>query len=102
MSLSIMRFLNESGEFEESGVRQTVPALFLVSANEGEREWQQKDVNVQQYPKACFITPRIQEMYSRFLEKGVQIISKLPEERELGLNFTFSDPDGNISELWQP
>ncbi|WP_420849548.1 VOC family protein [Paenibacillus montanisoli] len=53
-------------------------------------------------PLACFITPRIQEMYNRFKANGVNIVSDIPENRPCGPNFRFCDPDGNLFEIWQP
>jgi len=48
---------------------------------------------------ACFITPRIEELFERFKENGVNILG---ERVTSGPNITFADPDGNIWEVWQP
>lgn len=94
-----MRFPDARGDFQEAGLRSGVPALFLIESqdrlgfahSEGART-----------PAACFITPRIREIYIRFKENGVNILGDIPDDGDCGPNFQFLDPDGNLWEMWQP
>jgi predicted enzyme related to lactoylglutathione lyase len=79
-----------------------VPAIFLVEAKEGSGSIGLPIDNSARQPIACFITPRIREMYDRFIENGVNIVSEIPKKRPAGRNFRFCDPDGNMLEMWQP
>jgi len=98
MNASILRFPDHNGNFPGPGLRQTVPAIFLVTTKESAEGL---DFRSNQYPIACFITPRLQEMYYRFKENGVNIVSGISES-PFGSNFKFCDPDGNILEIWEP
>lgn len=42
----------------------------------------------------------IQELFERFKENGVNIIGEI--RQTCGPNLQFTDPDGNMWELWQP
>ncbi|QHW33682.1 VOC family protein [Paenibacillus rhizovicinus] len=95
MGISIMRFPDHNGQISEAGLRSTVPALFLITAKEASYNGERPAI-------ACFTTPRIQEMFNRFKENGVNIVTEIPEDRPCGPNFSFCDPDGNLFELWQP
>jgi predicted enzyme related to lactoylglutathione lyase len=103
MQISILRFPDYNGNLSGPGLRQTVPAIFLVTVK-GEAEISSFSVDKSnRHPIACFITPRIQEMYNRFKENGVKIVSEIPEKKpSFGFNFKFCDPDGNMLEIWQP
>ena len=95
MSRAILTFPDRNGEFPEPAIRQTVPAIFLVAT-----EKMVKKEN--EYPLACWITPRLEEMYQRFKENGVNIASELPEDQAFGRSFTFYELDDNLLEIWQP
>jgi hypothetical protein len=99
MKHSIMRFPDHNGKFQGAGLRSTVPALFLV---ESQDRLGFTNYHGARTPVGCFITPRIQEMYSRFKENGVNILGDIPVGRECGPNFQFLDLDGNLWEIWQP
>lgn len=92
---AILRFPEQNGEFLGPRVRQTVPAIFLVHSKSSNS---QIDNSI---PIGCFITPRIQKMYNRFKENGVEIVSEIPENRPCGPNFLFRDLDGNMWEIWE-
>jgi predicted enzyme related to lactoylglutathione lyase len=102
MEISILRFPDHNGNFPEPGLRQTVPAIILVTAKEGAMCLGFTVDSSDRHPIACFITSRIQEMYNHFKEYGVNIVSEIPENRPFGSNFKFCDPDGNMLEIWQP
>jgi catechol 2,3-dioxygenase-like lactoylglutathione lyase family enzyme len=100
MKMAIMRFPDRNGNFPGPGLRQTVPAMFLIESrpeggrlgftnNEGERQ-----------AVGCFITPRIQDLFNRFKENGVNIKGDI--RITCGPNLQFFDPDGNMWEVWQP
>ncbi|XEC96674.1 VOC family protein [Paenibacillus tarimensis] len=102
MKMAIMRFSDHNGNFPGPGLRQTVPALFLhESGEEGGRlgfSWTLD--GGKRHAVACFITPRIQELFERFKENGVNILGDI--RQTCGPNLLFSDPDGNLWEVWQP
>lgn len=99
MKQSILRFPDPDGNVQEAGLRCAVPALFLVESQERPGFTNYRG---SRFPIGCFITPRIQDMYIRFKENGVNILGEIPDGRELGPNFRFFDPDGNLWEMWQP
>ncbi|WP_165822588.1 VOC family protein [Paenibacillus montanisoli] len=103
MEIAILEFPDQNGNFHSAGIREVVPALFLMGAKQaaGSFGFTFDDGETRQ-PLACFITPRIQEMYDRFKRNGVNIVSEIPENRPCGPNFSFCDPDGNKLEIWQP
>lgn len=100
MEIAILRFPDPSGK--PHGSTGSVPAIFLITATEAAGSYGFTIGNGMRQPAACFITPRIQEMYNRFKENGVNIVSDIPENRPCGPNFRFCDPDGNLFEIWQP
>lgn len=106
MKISILNFPDENGNFPAAGIRQVVPAIFLMGGGGGASQAAGSlgftFDNGKRQPVACFITPRIQEMYNRFKENGVNIVTEIPESRPCGPNFRFCDPDGNLFEIWQP
>ena len=102
MEIAILRFPDQNGNFAEAGLRSTVPALFLGTATEAAGSYGYTYGDGYRQPVACFITPRIQEMYDRFKKNGVNIVTEIPENRPCGPNFRFCDPDGNLLEIWQP
>ncbi|MBS4197718.1 VOC family protein [Lederbergia citri] len=102
MELSILRFPDLNGNFLEPGLRQTVPAIFLIKTKQAVGGLDFTLESSARLPLACFITPRIQEIYNRFKENGVNIVSDIPENKPSGPNFKFRDPDGNMLEIWQP
>ncbi|XEC93376.1 VOC family protein [Paenibacillus tarimensis] len=104
MEISILRFPDHTGK--PHGAAGRVPAIFLMGGGGGASQAAGSlgftfDNGVRQ-PVACFTTPRIKEMYNRFKENGVNIVTEIPENRPCGPNFRFCDPDGNMLELWQP
>ncbi|WP_135557760.1 VOC family protein [Paenibacillus cymbidii] len=100
---AILRFPEQNGKYLEAGIRQTVPAMFLIQSRQWTNEYGfAKGGNGGNHPPiGCFITPRIQDMYNRFKQNGVDIISDIPDNRPCGPNFLFRDPDGNVWEIWQ-
>ncbi|WP_239625585.1 VOC family protein [Paenibacillus sp. H1-7] len=106
MKISIMNFPDQNGNLPEPGIRQVVPAIFLMGGGGGASQAAGSlgftFDNGKRQALACFITPRVQEMYNRFKENGVNIVTEIPEDRPCGPNFRFTDPDGNLFELWQP
>ena len=102
MEISILRFPDHTGHFPGPGPRSAVPALFLMTASQEAGKLGFRFDSGERQPIACFITPRIQEMYNRFKENGVDIVTEIPENRPCGPNFCFCDPDGNLFEIWQP
>jgi catechol 2,3-dioxygenase-like lactoylglutathione lyase family enzyme len=103
MTSAILRFPEQNGNFLEPSLRQTVPAMFLVQSRQwtGQYGFTKAGDGGNHPPIGCFITPRLQEMYSRFKENGVDIVSDIPENRPCGPNFLFRDLDGNLWEIWQ-
>lgn len=99
MKHSIMRFPDSNGKTRGAGLRSTVPALFLVES--GDRLGF-TNYHGARTPVGSFTTPRIQELYNRFKENGVNVAGEIPEGRECGPNLQFYDPDGNLWEIWQP
>ncbi|MBP1997042.1 VOC family protein [Paenibacillus eucommiae] len=100
--IAILRFPDHGDKLQDAGLRTTVPAMFLVQSNlEGGRLGFTHN-NGDRAAVGCFITPRIQELYKRFKQNGVRIVSDIPEGRECGPNFQFYDLDGNLWEVWQP
>lgn len=101
MVMAVLNLPDRNGNLPSPGLRQVVPALFLhKSDEEGGRlrfSWSLDRGNP--HAMACFITPRIEELYERFKENGVNILG---ERMTSGPNITFADPDGNIWEVWQP
>lgn len=102
MEIAILRFPDQNGNFDEAGLRSVVPALFLGTATEAAGSYGYTYGDGYRQPVACFINPRIQEMYDRFKKNGVNIVTEIPENRPCGPNFRFCDPDGNLLEIWQP
>lgn len=91
MEKSILRFPDHNGNFPGPGLRQTVPAIFLVTAKGGAGSLGFTDENSDRHPIVCFITPRIQEMYNRFKEEnGVNIVSESPKNMLLDLTLNFA------------
>ncbi|UVI27274.1 VOC family protein [Paenibacillus spongiae] len=106
MEIAILVFPDQNGMLPAAGIRQVVPAIFLMGGGGGATRAAGSygftfDSGDRQ-PVACFITPRIQEMYNRFKENGVNIVTEIPENRPCGPNFRFSDLEGNLLEIWQP
>lgn len=101
MERSILRFPDNKGDFSRPCLRQTVPAIFLVTKKSEVGSLMFKDDFSNQHPIACFITPRIHEMFKRFKEYEVNILTEI-QESPFGSNFKFYDPDGNMLEIWQP
>lgn len=100
MEIAILRFPDHTGK--PHGPTGRVPAIFLGTATEAAGSYGYTFGDGMRQPVACFITPRIQEMYTRFKENGVNIVTEIPENRPCGPNFRFCDPDGNLFEIWQP
>jgi predicted enzyme related to lactoylglutathione lyase len=100
MGMAILRFPDAKGN--PHGPTGAVPALFLhASEEEGGRlgfSWTLD--GGKRHAVACFITPRIQELYERFKENGVNILGEI--RQTCGPNLQFCDPDGNLWEIWQP
>ncbi|WP_090645896.1 VOC family protein [Paenibacillus sp. UNC496MF] len=100
MKMSILRFLDDEGSPQDAATG-SIPALFLrESGAEGGRlgftgTWEIGE----RHAVGCFVTPHIQELFDRFKENGVNIIG---ERITCGPNVTFTDPDGNVWEIWQP
>lgn len=100
MTGAIMRFPDFNGQFPGPGLRQTVPAVFLIeSRSEGGRLGFTNNEGVR-HAVGCFITPRIQDLFERFKENGVNIAGDIG--MTCGPNLQFFDPDGNMWEVWQP
>ncbi|MCZ8517834.1 hypothetical protein O9H85_37245 [Paenibacillus filicis] len=77
MEQSILRFPDNNGYFAEAGLRAIVPALILMTAKQAAGVLGfTRDVGDRQ-PIVCFTTPRIQEMYDRFKENGVNIVNEI-------------------------
>lgn len=100
MKQAIMRFPEHDGNVWGPGIRQTVPALFLIEAGADVGRLGFTASSGERHAMGCFITPRIHELYNRFKENGVTLIGDLRERG--GLNLQFADPDGNVWEVWQP
>lgn len=81
--------------------RTKAPAVFLVQARKsaGMLGFTHDDGNSSAV--ACFITPRIQEIYDRFKKNGVTVEGAPDDGRACGPNIKFYDPDGNKWEVWQ-
>lgn len=101
METAVLNLPDRNGNMPSPGLRQVVPALFLHKSDEegGRLRFAWTLDNGRPHAMACFITPRIEELYERFKENGVNIIG---ERMTSGPNITFADPDGNIWEVWQP
>ncbi|RKP57942.1 VOC family protein [Cohnella endophytica] len=99
--MAVLNLPNRDGNLPSPGLRQVVPALFLHKSDEegGRLRFLWSMDSGKPHAMACFITPRIHELYERFKENGVNILG---ERMTSGLNITFADPDGNIWEAWQP
>ncbi|SFS67073.1 Catechol 2,3-dioxygenase [Paenibacillus sp. BC26] len=101
MKMSIMRFLDANGNPHDPATG-SIPALFLIeSGAEGGRlgftgTWE----GGQRHAVGCFVTSRIQELFERFKENGVNIVGEI--RQTCGPNLPFYDPDGNLWEIWQP
>jgi predicted enzyme related to lactoylglutathione lyase len=106
MEIAILRFPDQNGNFPEAGMRQTVPAIFLMGGGGGATQaagsYGFTYDNGYRQALACFVTPRIQDMYNRFKQNGVNIVTEIPEGSPCGPNFSFTDLEGNMLELWQP
>lgn len=100
MKQAIMRFPSHNGNILGPGIRQTVPALFLIEAGAEGGGLGFASRGGEHHAIGCFITPRIQELYNRFKENGVTTKGDIREVG--GLNLQFLDPDGNLWEVWQP
>ncbi|MFK7692764.1 VOC family protein [Paenibacillus sp. HJGM_3] len=100
--IAILRFPDQEDKLPGVGLRQTVPAMFLIQSNAEGGRLGFTGNNGERVPVGCFITPRIQELFDRFIENGVRIASEIPESRECGPTFKFYDLDGNLWEVWQP
>jgi len=101
MVTAVLNIPERNGKLPLPGLRQAVPALFLHKSDEsgGRLRFSWSLDNGSPHAMACFITPRIDELYERFRENGVNIVGERVTD---GRNITFSDPDGNIWEVWQP
>jgi catechol 2,3-dioxygenase-like lactoylglutathione lyase family enzyme len=101
MKMSILRFLDANGNPQDAATG-SIPALFLrESGVEGGRlgftgTWE----GGQRHAVGCFVTPRIQELFERFKENGVNIEGGI--RQTCGPNLQFYDPDRNMWEIWQP
>jgi catechol 2,3-dioxygenase-like lactoylglutathione lyase family enzyme len=101
METAILRFLDADGNPQDAATG-SIPALFLLeSRSEGGRlgfteTWE----GGQRHAVGCFVTPRIQELFERFKENGVNIVGEI--RQTCGPNLQFYDPDGNMWEIWQP
>lgn len=82
--------------------RTKAPAIFLVKASKAAGTIGFTHDDGTSAAVACFITPRIQEIYDRFKKNGVTVEGGPDDERECGPNIRFYDPDGNKWEVWQP
>lgn len=102
MERSILRFPDENGTFTEAGIRNPVPALLLMEAKDAAGTLGFPLDNGERHPLFCFITPRIEEMYSRLEINGVKILKETLDNNPNGRNVRFCDPDGNVLELWEP
>jgi catechol 2,3-dioxygenase-like lactoylglutathione lyase family enzyme len=100
MEISLMRLPDYPGK--PDGPTGGVPTIFLMTAVQEAGSLGFTFDSGDRQPIACFTTPRIQEMYNRFKENGVNIVTEIPENRPCGPNFRFCDPDGNLLEIWQP
>ncbi|MFC0212264.1 VOC family protein [Paenibacillus chartarius] len=101
MAMAILNIPDRNGNLPSPGLRQVVPALFLYKSDEegGRLRFSRSLDNGKPHALACFITPRIEELFERFKENGVNILGRMMTD---GPNITFADPDGNIWEVWQP
>lgn len=101
MVMAVLNFPDRDGNMPSPGLRQVVPALFLHKSDEegGRLRFSWSLDSGKPHAMACFITPRIKELFERFKENGVKILG---ERVTSGPNITFADPDGNIWEVWQP
>ncbi|WP_164545625.1 VOC family protein [Paenibacillus albus] len=101
MTGGFLDFPDQNGNVQEAGIRQVVPTLFLHKSDEegGRLRFTMPEDNGKPHAVACFITPRIQELFERFKKNGVNILG---ERMTCGPNITFADPDGNVWEVWQP
>jgi len=102
MQRSILRFPDHHGTIPGPGLRQTTPAIFLVTDKTREERVDHTVESKNLHPLVCFITPRIQEMYIRFIENGVEIVDEISDDRPVGDHFKFYDLDRNLLEIWQP
>ncbi|XEC97456.1 VOC family protein [Paenibacillus tarimensis] len=94
MGMAIMVFTPE--------VTWRVPVLFLHQSDEegGRLGFNWTLDGGKRHAVACLVTPRIQELFERFKKNGVNIIGEI--RQTCGPNLLFSDPDGNLWEIWQP
>lgn len=98
MKIAILRFPDANGT--PHGPTGAVPAIFLIeSSTEGGRLGFTNHEGHRQ-AVGCFITPRIQDLFNRFKENGVNIAGDI--RITCGPNLQFFDPDGNMWEVWQP
>lgn len=101
MKIAILRFLDSHGNHQDAA-NGSIPALFLMeSGPEGGRlgftgTWEEP----KRQAVGCFVTPRIQELFERFKENGVNIVDGI--RQTCGPNLQFFDPDGNMWEIWRP
>lgn len=98
MGQSILRFPNQDGTIDDAGLRATVPALILMKVDDSAGCLGFTLESGKKQPIACFITPRLQEMHSRFIENEVSIETLKLDESYL----EFCDPDRNMLAIWQP
>lgn len=102
MTRAIMRFPDTNGALPDPGIRQIVPALLLMQVDKSAGTLGFTLDNGVRHPSFCFITPRIYEIADQLKENGVNILTDISEVKPGGPNLWFSDPDGNIMEVWQP
>jgi catechol 2,3-dioxygenase-like lactoylglutathione lyase family enzyme len=102
MEKAIMRFPDHHGYFADAGLRQLVPALILIAVKHSAEILGFTLDNGARHPVLCFITPRIYEIYDRFKENGVNILTDMSNIKPGGPYLSFTDPDGNLFAIWQP
>src|SRR5690554_1374414 len=96
MTMAIMRFSDINGVFAEPGIRQVIPTLILMQVTQSAGELGFNLDDGVRHPSFCFIAPNFYEMFNRFKENGVNIVSDIIEDKPNGPYFSFSDPDGNV------
>ncbi|MFC4777292.1 VOC family protein [Paenibacillus sp. GCM10023252] len=102
MTRAIMRFPDINGVLAEPGIRQVVPALILMRAIESAGELGFVLDDGIRHPSFCFIAPNFYEIFNRFKENGVHILTESIEGKPNGPYVSFTDPDGNVLAIWQP
>lgn len=103
MEIAILRFLDSKGNPQDAATG-SIPALFLLGGGGGAEQaagsYGFTFDNGHRQAVACFVTPRIQELFERFKKNGVNIVDGI--RQTCGPNLQFYDPDGNMWEIWQP